>query len=317
MPVESPTVPNADTTSNSSWMKVHSGSSTHIRKVAMHTTRHGEHGDDAGFGHVLLGNTPAERPDGPLGAHAPHRLQDHEEGTGLDTASGGSRGCTDEHQHAEHKQTRVGEVPDGVGGKSRRSGGHAVEKRPHPSHILRQLQENRSHRQKSDGGGDHRLGVQGQPVEVPRLQNIQNHQEAQASEDDQETGGHVQQDIRLIGDQVPQPAQNVKARVVEGRDGVEHADSQGVHRVVILGEYDEAENGPHRLKAEGHEEHCPSPGGRCRRSCPHSAPPSPAGGCGCSPRRPAAMIRPTPTDVTPRPPIWISAATTPWPKAVK
>ena len=38
IPVESPTVPKAEITSNSSWIKVQSGSSTHIRKVATHTT---------------------------------------------------------------------------------------------------------------------------------------------------------------------------------------------------------------------------------------------------------------------------------------
>ena len=38
MPVESPTVPNAETTSNKSWIKVQPGSSTHIRNVAAQTT---------------------------------------------------------------------------------------------------------------------------------------------------------------------------------------------------------------------------------------------------------------------------------------
>ena len=38
IPVESPTVPNAETTSNKSCMKLYSGSSMHIRKVPIHTT---------------------------------------------------------------------------------------------------------------------------------------------------------------------------------------------------------------------------------------------------------------------------------------
>ena len=38
IPVESPTVPKAEITSNRSWIKVQSGSRTHIRKVATHTT---------------------------------------------------------------------------------------------------------------------------------------------------------------------------------------------------------------------------------------------------------------------------------------
>lgn len=38
IPVERPTVPNAETTSNNSCIKLYSGSSTHIKNVATHTT---------------------------------------------------------------------------------------------------------------------------------------------------------------------------------------------------------------------------------------------------------------------------------------
>ena len=38
IPVDSPTVPNAEITSNKSWIKVQSGSRIHIRNVAMQTT---------------------------------------------------------------------------------------------------------------------------------------------------------------------------------------------------------------------------------------------------------------------------------------
>ena len=85
------------------------------------------------------------------------------------------------------------------------------------------------------------------------LHHIQNDQEADTTEDDQPCRRQVQKDVILIGDQVSQPSQNIEARVVKGRYGMEHADSQRTKRRIILYEHDEAQNGSQCFKKQSHE----------------------------------------------------------------
>ena len=131
-----------------------------------------------------------------------------------------------------------------------------MEESPQPGDVLGGLQQQGTQQEQHPGGGDHHLGVEGEFLKAEFLApHVQNHQEADAPEDDEAAGGQVQQHVALVGDQVPQAAQNVEARVVEGRDGVEHTDPQGLGQGEILGEHDEAEGGAHQLEPQGEEQH--------------------------------------------------------------
>ena len=62
---------------------------------------------------------------------------------------------------------------------------------------------------------------------LPALRMSSITRKAQAAEDDQGAGDQIQQHVALIGDEVLHPAQDVKARVVEGGHRVEHRWSTG------------------------------------------------------------------------------------------
>ena len=86
---------------------------------------------------------------------------------------------------------------------------------PQPGNVLRGFQEQRSHDQQHDGRGNHDLGVQGQFSERPLPENIQNDQISQTSEDDQKTGGQIQENVVLVGDQIAQPARISKPELLK------------------------------------------------------------------------------------------------------
>ena len=85
------------------------------------------------------------------------------------------------------------------------------------------------------------------------LHHIQDDQEADTTEDDQPCRRQVQKDVILIGDQVSQPSQNIEARVVKGRYGMEYADSHRMKQRIILYEHDKAQQGAQRFKKQRHE----------------------------------------------------------------
>ena len=99
--------------------------------------------------------------------------------------------------------------------------------------------------------------MQGKLFKTLLLHHIQNDQETDAAEDDQAAGRQVQKDVVLIRDQIAQPAQDVKARVVEGRHGMEHADPERPWQGIIPAEHEKAQDGSRNLKKQRHQKDRP------------------------------------------------------------
>ena len=156
----------------------------------------------------------------PLIQGTPHGLYQDEEGAGLDTASGGAGGRADKHQQNHHKESRMGKLIYRVSGKAGSPGGDAVEKRANPGHMLRKTKDQGTRNQKRQGGAYDYLRVEGQLPEGTVSQDVQNHQEAQAAEDNQAAGNQVQQDIVLVRNEALATAQNVEAGVIKGGNGM-------------------------------------------------------------------------------------------------
>ena len=76
-------------------------------------------------------------------------------------------------------------------------------------------------------------------------------QETDAAKKDQPAGDQVEQQIVPVGDQVLEVAQDVKAGVVEGGDGVEQADAQRPDGRVVLHKDEKAERRAGQLKDQG------------------------------------------------------------------
>ena len=142
-------------------MKVASGSSTQSRKVPVQTTMTPSSAMVAALARAFSGRRRWKAPGRPLGEDAPHLLHEHKEGGGLDTAAGGSRRSADEHQDDQHKESGVAQGAEVDGGKTRRTGRHAVEEGRQPADVVGQLQQHGAHNQQYRRGGEHHLGVQG------------------------------------------------------------------------------------------------------------------------------------------------------------
>ena len=177
----------------------------------------------------------------PFRQGAPHGLYQGEEGTGLDTASGRSRRCSDEHQKRQGEQSRVGEGAQRIGGKACGTGRYAVEKGSQPGHVVGELENHGSdHDQENTGCNDYLRMKRQLPEMKAVLQHVQDYQETDTSEDNQTAGRQVQQYVVPVRNQVLQAAQHIEAGVIEGRDGVEDTVAQGVKGRIVLNKYEEA-----------------------------------------------------------------------------
>ena len=63
--------------------------------------------------------------------------------------------------------------------------------------------------------------MQAQLLKTAVSKNVQDNQETQSAEYNQKTGGQIQQNIVLIGNQVGQISKDIKAGIIEGGDGME------------------------------------------------------------------------------------------------
>ena len=169
----------------------------------------------------------------PLIQGTPHGLYQDEEGAGLDTASGGAGGRADKHQQNHHKESRMGKLIYRVSGKAGSPGGDAVEKRANPGHMLRKTKDQGTRNQKRQGGAYDYLRVEGQLPEGTVSQDVQDHQEAQAAEDNQAAGNQVQQDIVLVRNEALATAQNVEAGVIKGGNGMKDTDSHSLQGRIV------------------------------------------------------------------------------------
>ena len=62
-------------------------------------------------------------------------------------------------------------------------------------------------------------------METSLMQNLQNDQKTKTTKNDQNGGRQIQENTLLKRDEVRQPAQNIKTRVIKSSDGMEDADS--------------------------------------------------------------------------------------------
>ena len=217
-----------------------------------------QQGHGGRLGQRTAGQAAVERAGLPLGKDAPYFLHEHEEGGRLDTAARGPRRRADEHEHDEHEQAAVAHFGQRHGGKARRAGRYAVEERRQPAHVVGDLQQHRAHRQQRQRGGQHHFGVQRELAEVEAaFVYVHNDKEADAAQNDQHAGDQIQPHAVMVGDQVAHAAQNIEARVVERRDGVEHADPCGVQRREVPHEHREAPHRPGQLEPQCEDQYAP------------------------------------------------------------
>ena len=171
--------------------------------------------------------------------HTADGQDDDRKGGHLHAAARGAGGRTDELQHA-HEQlgdgTAGGKV-DGVHACS--TGGHGLEQgrhqlaghaqAPHAGGVvpLHQRDECRTAEPQDHREAQHHLRLQGQPVLFVELADLHPDHKAQAARNDHEYDDRLHIVVVHIGHQrgiLPEPAEQVKARVAEGRNGREHAD---------------------------------------------------------------------------------------------
>ena len=240
IPVERPTVPNAETTSNNSCIKLYSGSSTHIKNVATHTTVPESiviiNAFEIFCSDIFLWNACTV----PF-VHVPLIFLEHDKNVlCLDTSTGGSRRGTNKHQDTQYKQAGIRKLPNRIGGKSGGSRRNALEERPQPCYILCQFKCQCSDNKQNQTGNDHHLGVQSKLLETLLFSYIQNNKKSQSAKNDQCTCGQIQKDIILIRRQVSKSSQNVKPRVIKGCNRMENTNSDRMHGTVIPAENQKA-----------------------------------------------------------------------------
>ena len=107
IPVESPTVPKADVTSNISGRKAVCGSKMHRRKVPAHTTSRERKAMRYAFEIPSAGIVRRKAPNGFFVMRLLTDWIRDEKGACLDTAAGGTRGGADEHEKDQGKQACI------------------------------------------------------------------------------------------------------------------------------------------------------------------------------------------------------------------
>ena len=196
-----------------------------------------------------------KRPGPPLGKNCPNLLHQSEKGGGFNSATSRSGRSPDKHQQDQYKQSRIGQLSYRIGGKAGRTGRHTVEKSPQPGHLLGGLQQQGAHQQKGPCGRQYYLGVERQTMKASGLIQVDHHQEPHSPTDDQSTGSQIEQYIIPIRDQIPQSTQNIKPRIVKGRNRVKHADPKGPQGRVVLNKDQKTQHHAGQLKTQGHPEH--------------------------------------------------------------
>ena len=171
--------------------------------------------------------------------HAADGQDKHGEGRHLDTAARGAGGRADELEHA-HEQLGDGPARRKVDGvHTRRAGRHRLEQRRHDLAVrgeaahrfgvrpLHQGDEHRTADPQNRRESQHDLGVEGQAALFAPLAQLDPDHEAQAARHDEEHNDGLY--IVIVDERhqrriLPEPAEQVKARIAERRDRREDAD---------------------------------------------------------------------------------------------
>lgn len=196
--------------------------------------------------------------------------QQHAHRGGLDAAGGRAGGAADEHQHAGHGLAGVAEaaLADGVeaggaqgdgleqGVESLLPEGHV----PQGGGIVKLLHQEEQGAPHDQHGGDeeHHLAVDRQPAPAPLVHNVLPHEEAQAAHHNEGGGGAQHQGVVVVAGQAAKgteaPSQQIKARVTEGGDRVEHGVPGALEKAELRDEAHRHEHRPRRLHGEGADE---------------------------------------------------------------
>ena len=221
-----------------------------------------------------MGDGPAPESDlAPPGQGSPDGEQQDAHRSGLESAGGGAAGAADEHQDAGHGQGAVPEPPLSDAVKAGRAEGHRLEEAvenllpeghlPQGGGIVplhRQEEEGAPHDQGS-GEQEHHLGVEGQgPGLPPVAEDVLPDEEAQAADDDQAHDGQQDHRVPIVGEQAGKGAviaQQVKARVAKGGDGVEDAPPDTAQGPILGDEAKGQKDGSHPFKEEGPHQSMP------------------------------------------------------------
>ena len=152
IPVESPTVPNADTISKRICIMLKIWLQNTERKGSGADYRQRKKGNQVRLGNGFAGDASVKGSEMPFIQRASHRLEKREKGTCLDTASCRTGRSADKHQDAQNKEACVCESAQRICGKSGGPGGYAVEKGSKPGNILCCFQKKRSCKNQKGAG---------------------------------------------------------------------------------------------------------------------------------------------------------------------
>ena len=225
-------------------------------------------GQGHGVEHLAEGDGPA--PEGdllPAPQVGPQSQQQHRHRGGLDAAGGGAGGAADEHQDGGHGLAALAQPPLADGVKAGGAEGHRLEQGveglfphghvPQGGRVVVLLQEEKgraAHNQEA-GNEQHHLAVHRQPAPAAGPQDVLPDKEAQAADGDQRGGGTQHDGAVLIARQAGEgpeaPPQQVKARVAEGGDRVEHRPPQPAGQAEVGHQPERHEHRPRPLQQEG------------------------------------------------------------------
>ena len=158
--VDNPTVPNAETHSNSSCMKEYSGSATHSSIVPRQTTNSDMISTMNACMIVLSSMRRLNATQCPFFMVRRIALKITKMVLVLDTAAGRARGSTDEHQDHQDEQACIRKGAQRICGKSSRTGRNTVKECAEPCDVLGQLQTDRTDDDQEAGHRDDHLRMQ-------------------------------------------------------------------------------------------------------------------------------------------------------------